>query len=103
MAATRAPASENNFESAMERLEQIVEAMESDKMPLEELIVRYEEGVKLVKVCQDKLDAAEKRIEIIKSGAGGKPRLSEFEPSEISNSSAPNAQAPISAQDASLF
>jgi exodeoxyribonuclease VII small subunit len=103
MAATRVSASESNFESAMERLEQIVEAMESDKMPLEELIVRYEEGVKLVKVCQEKLDAAEKRIEIIKRGAGGKPQLAEFEPATLSSSSPAEVQTSSSPQDASLF
>ena len=43
------PGPELNFESAMDRLEAIVEQMESGKMLLEELIVRYEEGMKLVK------------------------------------------------------
>ena len=53
-----------NFESAMDRLEAIVEQMESGKMMLEELIVHYEEGMKLVKVCQERLANAEQRIEI---------------------------------------
>ena len=56
-----------NFESAMERLEEIVEQMESGKMPLDDLIVRYEEGMKLVKICQERLASAEQRIEIITS------------------------------------
>ena len=51
------PASSANFEQAMKRLEEIVEQMESGDLPLEELIVRYEEGMKLVKVCQAQLDA----------------------------------------------
>src|SRR4029077_21152454 len=41
---------ELNFEGAMDRLEKIVEQMESGKLPLEDLIVRYEEGMKLVKI-----------------------------------------------------
>ena len=53
---------------------------ESDTLPLEELLARYEEGLKLVKFCSEKLDAAEKRIEIIAREAGGKPKLVEFEP-----------------------
>src|SRR5207249_713838 len=69
-----------NFENSIERLESIVEQMESDKMPLEELLVRYEEGLKLVKFCSDKLADAEKRIEIITRNASGKPVLTEFEP-----------------------
>ena len=65
------PAAEQTFEGAMERLEKLVERMEADKLPLDELLVRYEEGVKLVKFCSEKLTAAEKRIEIITRDASG--------------------------------
>jgi exodeoxyribonuclease VII small subunit len=54
--------------------------MESGKMLLEELIVRYEEGMKLVKICQERLAAAEQRIEIITRNNAGKPVVKEFEP-----------------------
>ena len=64
----------------MDRLEEIVEQMESGKMMLEELIVRYEEGMKLVKICQDRLASAEQRIEIITRNSAGKPIVKEFEP-----------------------
>jgi exodeoxyribonuclease VII small subunit len=69
-----------NFESAMDRLEEIVEQMESGKMMLDELIVRYEEGMKLVKVCQERLASAEQRIEIITRNNAGKPIIKDFEP-----------------------
>ncbi|MDB6172437.1 MAG: xseB [Chthoniobacteraceae bacterium] len=78
--------SEQTFETAIERLENIVQTMESDKMPLEELLTRYEEGIKLVKVCQEKLETAEKRIDIITRNAAGKPQTTEFEPSQDSKS-----------------
>lgn len=71
---------ELNFENAMERLESIVEQMESGKMLLEELIVRYEEGMKLVKVCQERLASAEQRIEIITRNNAGRPVVKDFEP-----------------------
>ncbi len=71
---------ELNFESAMDRLEAIVKQMESGKMMLEELIVRYEEGMKLVKICQDRLAKAEERIEIITRNQAGKPIVKDFEP-----------------------
>jgi len=71
---------ELNFESAMDRLEAIVEQMESGKMLLEELIVRYEEGMKLVKICQERLASAEQRIEIISRNSTGKPIVKDFEP-----------------------
>ncbi len=69
-----------NFESAMDRLETIVEQMESGKMLLEELIIRYEEGMKLVKICQERLASAERRIEIITRNSAGKPIVKDFEP-----------------------
>src|SRR5436309_5386068 len=71
-----------NFESAMERLEEIVEQMESGKLPLEDLIVRYEEGMKLVKICQQRLANAEQKIEIITRNSAGKPVIKEFEPAQ---------------------
>ena len=71
---------ELNFEGAMDRLEAIVEQMESGKMHLEDLIVRYEEGMKLVKICQERLASAEQRIEIITRNSAGKPVVKDFEP-----------------------
>jgi exodeoxyribonuclease VII small subunit len=72
-------ASPTNFESAMERLEAIVAQMESGKLPLEDLIVRYEEGMSLVKVCQERLASAEQKIEIIARNSAGKPVVKKFE------------------------
>jgi len=77
-----APA-ELNFETAMDRLEGIVEQMESGKLPLEDLIVRYEEGMNLVKVCQERLLSAEQKIEIIARNNAGKVTVKPFDsPSE---------------------
>ena len=73
---------ELNFESTMDRLEKIVEQMESGKLPLEDLIVRYEEGMKLVKTCQERLANAEQKIEIITRNSAGKAVVKEFEPAQ---------------------
>jgi exodeoxyribonuclease VII small subunit len=73
--------SEPNFETAMDRLEKIVEQMETGELPLEDLIVRYEEGMNLVRVCQERLASAEQKIEIIARNNAGKPTVKEFEPS----------------------
>ena len=64
----------------MDRLEAIVEQMESGKLPLEDLIVRYEEGMNLVKVCQERLASAEQKIEIIARNSAGKTSVKNFEP-----------------------
>ena len=73
-------AAQPNFEKAMDRLESIVEQMESGKLPLEDLIQRYDEGMKLVKVCQEQLASAEQKIEIILRDSAGKPTVKDFAP-----------------------
>ena len=67
------------LETAMQRINEIVSEMEEGQLPLESLIVRYEEGVGLVKVCQEKLDAAEKKIQIISRDARGAIEVKDFE------------------------
>ena len=49
--------------------------MESGDLPLETLLARYEEGVKLTKICQDKLAEAELKIQQLEKTAGGELRL----------------------------
>ena len=94
------PAAEANFEQAMKRLEAIVEQMESGDLPLEDLIVRYEEGMKLVKVCQERLVSAEQRIEIITRNSAGKPVVRKFEPAAAAQ---PETQGEPKNVDISLF
>lgn len=57
--------SELKFEKALERLEKIVEDLESGNMPLEDALKKYEEGVKLSRLCTQKLSQAESKIEIL--------------------------------------
>lgn len=58
-----------NFETAMNDLQQIVESMEQGELPLEDLIQSYEKGMKLVKICRDKLGEAEQKIEVLTKNA----------------------------------
>lgn len=97
---TKKPAPEANFEQAMKRLEAIVEQMESGELSLEDLIVRYEEGMKLVKVCQERLASAEQRIEIITRNSAGKPVVRKFEPAAAAQ---PETQGEPKNVDISLF
>ena len=53
------------FEKAMNKLEQIVQQLESTDLPLEKAIKKFEEGVRLSKFCSEKLDETEKRITIL--------------------------------------
>ena len=59
------------FEEALGRLETIVEAMETGDLPLENLLSKYEEGMKLATVCQEKLAEAEVKIRQLEKTAGG--------------------------------
>jgi len=63
----------------MQRVSGIVSEMEEGSLPLEELITRYEEGIGLVKFCQEKLDAAEQRIQVIARDARGNVETTPFE------------------------
>ncbi|MFO0569876.1 MAG: exodeoxyribonuclease VII small subunit [Polyangiaceae bacterium] len=62
----RAPAEraeEPSFENALERLSDIVEKLESGDLPLERSLELFEEGVRLARASQAKLDEAERRVE----------------------------------------
>lgn len=52
-----------DFESALKRLSQVLEELESEDVALEQAIKLYEEGIKLSKLCSKKLEDAELRIE----------------------------------------
>ncbi len=52
-----------SFEAAIKRLSEIVQTLERGELPLEESLGLFEEGVKLSRVSQQRLDAAEKRVE----------------------------------------
>jgi exodeoxyribonuclease VII small subunit len=67
------------FEEALKKLEGVVEAMESDDLPLEILLSKYEEGAKLVKICQEKLAEAELKIQQLEKTAAGEMKLKPFE------------------------
>ncbi|MFV0337093.1 MAG: exodeoxyribonuclease VII small subunit [Chthoniobacterales bacterium] len=67
-----------DLDAALLRLEALMESMESGDRPLEELIASYEEGVELVKFCEARLGAAEKRIQIIEERLGGELQVGEF-------------------------
>ena len=56
---------EMKFESALDKLEEIVKKLEEGDIPLDDSLRMFEEGVKLARFCGGKLDAAERRIEIL--------------------------------------
>lgn len=62
---------EMNFEEAIAKLESEVKRLEGGNMSLDESISAFEEAVKLVKVCNERLEKAERRVRILTEGADG--------------------------------
>jgi len=83
MARSAAPAAkpEPSFESALERLEAIVDRLESGELPLEQALAAFEEGVTLSRRCTGELEAAERRIELLVGGETG-AATEPFEPED---------------------
>ena len=60
-----------DFESALARLEELTEQLESGELQLEESITLYSEGLEIAKFCNEKLAEAEKKIKVIASDNTG--------------------------------
>ena len=69
---------EMSFETAMNRLEQIVRALEDGKVSLDESLKLYEEGIALVRLCSGRLDEAEQKIKIIRTSSDGNKTEEDF-------------------------
>lgn len=63
----------------MEELERIVRELEQGELPLERSLELFEHGVKLSRECQDRLNQAERRIEILMRDNQGRPAVRAFE------------------------
>ena len=63
---------EMTFEAAVAELQAVVEKLEAGKVALEESLALYERGVALVKICNERLDAAEQRVRTVRL-EGGEP------------------------------
>ena len=71
--------SDIKFEDALARLEQIVDTLESGRLPLEDSLKAFEEGVVMARHCARYLEAAEKRIEVLTKDETGVLRADPFE------------------------
>ncbi|PYS60158.1 MAG: exodeoxyribonuclease VII small subunit [Acidobacteria bacterium] len=75
------------FESSLEELERIVRELEQGELTLEKSLELFEQGVKLSRECQERLNQAERRIEMLTRDNQGRPIVTAFEPeSELSAS-----------------
>ncbi len=68
-----------SFEVALTKLETIVDSMEQGDVPLAELLGKYEDGTKLLKICEARLQEAELKIEKLRKQKDGSVAFDNFE------------------------
>lgn len=61
---------ELSFEQALSNLEEIIRQMESGEAPLESLVTHYQTGVKMLKLCRERIDSAEMKIKEVNEAGG---------------------------------
>ena len=66
---------QQNFEGALEQLEEVVEQLESGDLPLDDSLAAFEKGVGLVKFCNQKLSEVEKKVELLLKDKDGRLQL----------------------------
>jgi len=73
---------DGSFESALERLEEIVRRLEGEELSLDESLELFEEGIGLSRAMDRRLDEAQRRIELLLEGEDGEPSIEPYEPDE---------------------
>jgi exodeoxyribonuclease VII small subunit len=76
-------AAATNFEGQLASLERIVRELERGDLPLEQSLELFEQGVKLSRECQERLNEAERRIEVLLRGGDGSTIAVPFESDEL--------------------
>lgn len=72
------------FEDALKKLEKVVSKLEDGNIPLEESLKLFEEGIRLSRFCNQKLEEAEKKVEILMKDKEGIIKTEPFVPSRYS-------------------
>lgn len=73
---------EKSFESSLNDLERIVEQLEAGDLSLEDSLKLFEQGIKLSRDCQKRLDEAERRVEVLLKNSDGIYKTENFEEPE---------------------
>ncbi len=72
-----------SFETSLKELEKIVRGLEEGDLSLEESLKLFEDGVRLSRECQERLNQAERRIEVLLTDGDGNPSLQAIEPADL--------------------
>lgn len=87
-----------SFEASLDKLEDIVQKLEDGDLSLDDSLKLFEEGIKLSRECKERLDSAERRIEVLTKDADGNEALKEMELGEEGTSSV-GRRAALSSDD----
>ena len=82
---------EKSFEEAMERLETIVAAIESDELGLEKQFELFQEGMSLARFCDGKLNDVQKSVEMVLKESAGEWKTTPFESAETADAGSDEA------------
>ncbi|HEV2765995.1 MAG TPA: exodeoxyribonuclease VII small subunit [Pyrinomonadaceae bacterium] len=77
------PGESKSFEAALASLERVVRELERGDLPLEKSLELFEQGVRLSRECQERLNAADRRIEVLLRDGGGRTSVTPFEGDEF--------------------
>ena len=83
------------FEASLMDLEKIVRELEQGDLSLEESLKLFEDGVRLSRECQERLNQAERRIEILLKDSDGNPALQAIESEDLQNERQPKIKKRI--------
>ncbi len=89
----------STFEDAIGELESLVEAMENDQLPLEDLVAHYEKGAGLLRHCEKVLSAAKERIELIEVSSSPERDMAPGAEEDDRSAGADGPSAPESVED----
>ncbi len=88
-------AKNQTFEVSLKELEKIVRRLEEGDLSLEESLKLFEEGVKLSRECQERLNQAERRIEVLLKDGDGNPNLQAIQPEDLREEKQPKIKRRI--------
>lgn len=87
------------FEASLKELEKIVRRLEEGELPLEDSLKLFEDGVKLSRECQERLNQAERRIEVLLKDENGDSQLAVLKAEDLREDRAPKIKKRIVFED----
>ena len=88
-------AKNQTFESSLKELEKIVRGLEEGDLSLEDSLKLFEDGVRLSRECQERLNQAERRIEVLLKDGDGNPSLQAIEKEDLREKREPKVKRRI--------